>query len=371
MNTTGVIALMLFYYLIHEDDVSRLALFFFWILSTLGLVAFFVLQKRIIIRNWDKIAVKKQVIIVGNGDIAKKYIQGVERQSFPLLYVEGYVGHKKDRLGKHLGDYEDLETILEKQNPDEVVIALEPHETEFMKRVLTIVEKEGIEIQLIPLFNEYIPPHPIVDTMGEVNLINLRSTPLNNEWNAFIKRIIDFFGSIVLILLFSPIMLLIVIGVKISSPGPVFFCQDRVGLGKRVFKMYKFRSMRVNDEQESGWTINSDPRRTAFGAFLRKYSLDELPQLINVVKGDMSLVGPRPEIPFYVRQFKETVPLYLVRQQVRPGMTGWAQVHGLRGDTSIEDRVKYDIWYIENWSLLLDFRILLRTLFGGFMNNED
>ena len=135
--------------------------------------------------------------------------------------------------------------------------------------------------------------------------------------------------------------------------------------------MYKFRSMRVNDTENSAWSTNSDPRKTKFGSFIRKYSIDELPQLFNVLKGDMSLVGPRPEIPFYVRQFKEEVPLYLVRQQVRPGMTGWAQVHGLRGDTSIEKRVEYDIWYIENWSIWLDIRILFMTAFGGMKNSEQ
>ncbi len=135
--------------------------------------------------------------------------------------------------------------------------------------------------------------------------------------------------------------------------------------------MLKFRSMRVNTEENTAWSTNIDPRKTKFGSFIRKYSIDELPQLFNVLKGDMSLVGPRPEIPFYVRRFKESVPLYLVRQQVRPGMTGWAQVHGLRGDTSIEERVKYDIWYIENWSLLVDLRILFMTVFRGAFKNDE
>jgi lipopolysaccharide/colanic/teichoic acid biosynthesis glycosyltransferase len=135
--------------------------------------------------------------------------------------------------------------------------------------------------------------------------------------------------------------------------------------------MLKFRSMRVNSESDTAWSRSTDPRRTRFGSFIRKYSIDELPQLINVLVGDMSLVGPRPEIPFYTQQFKESVPLYLVRQQVRPGMTGWAQIHGLRGDTSIETRVKYDIWYIENWSPALDLRILWKTALGGFINTEE
>ena len=172
------------------------------------------------------------------------------------------------------------------------------------------------------------------------------------------------------ILLFYPVMLIVAMLVKLTSPGPAIFCQDRVGYGKKVFRMYKFRSMRLNDSQDTGWTTSDDSRRTRVGEFIRKYSIDELPQLFNVLKGDMSLVGPRPEVPYYVEQFKNSVPRYLVRQQVRPGMTGWAQVNGLRGDTSIEKRARYDRWYIENWSLLLDLRILLKTALGGFVNDE-
>ena len=162
----------------------------------------------------------------------------------------------------------------------------------------------------------------------------------------------DVVGSLVLIVLTSPIMLGVAIGVKLSSPGPIIFKQERVGLNKRPFMMYKFRSMRVNAAEDSAWSTNSDPRKTRFGSIIRKFSLDELPQFFNVLKGDMSLVGPRPEIPFHVEHFKEEIPRYLVRQQVRPGLTGWAQINGLRGDTDIAERIRYDIWYIENLSLI-------------------
>ena len=200
--------------------------------------------------------------------------------------------------------------------------------------------------------------------------MDLRATPLDSVFARLIKRTVDIFGSIILIVLTSPIMLLTAVGVRLSSPGPILFKQQRVGKNKKLFNMYKFRSMRVTDSQDTGWTTSNDPRKTRFGSFIRKYSIDELPQFFNVLFGDMSLVGPRPEVPFHVHHFKENVPRYLVRQQVKPGITGWAQVHGLRGDTSIETRVEYDLWYIENWSLLLDIRILLMTLFGGLKNNE-
>ena len=371
INTVATIGLVIVLFGAHVIDYSRMSLFFFWLISSFLLVVCYICEKKIIVNNWDRIAFKKQVIIVGNGDIAKQYIKGVNQQKLPLLYISGYVGHEKEGLGHRLGDYEELESILDEQDPDELVIALEPHEAHFMADILSVAEKEGIEIQLIPFLNEYIPRYPVTETVGDVCLINLRSTPLSNEWNSFVKRVVDIIGSIVLIILLCPLMLVTAVGVKLSSKGPVFFCQNRVGLGKKEFKMYKFRSMKVNNEEDYAWSKTSDPRRTRFGSFIRKYSIDELPQLFNVLKGDMSLVGPRPEIPYYVQQFKETVPLYLVRQQVRPGMTGWAQIHGLRGDTSIEARVKYDIWYIENWSLPLDIKILFKTVFGGFINNEQ
>lgn len=370
VNLISVLLLVVVLFLIHSNDFSRVALFLFWFISTLMLEGGYAAEKVILSRYWDKLAAKKHVVIVGNGDVARKYIEAVQSQELPVFEVEGYVGWEKDGLGKCLGSYEDLEKILDAVNPDQLVVALEPHETEFMQAVLHAAEKEGVEVQLIPFFNEFYPKYPVIDTVGEVNLVNLRSTPLSKGWNAMLKRAVDLVGSFVLILLTSPLMIAAAIGVKLSSPGPIIFAQDRVGKDKKPFKMLKFRSMRVNAEQDSAWSTDADPRRTAFGSFIRKYSIDELPQLFNVFLGDMSLVGPRPEIPFYVRQFKETVPLYLVRQQVRPGMTGWAQVHGLRGDTSIEDRVKYDIWYIENWSLMLDIKILFQTAFGGFINNE-
>jgi len=180
----------------------------------------------------------------------------------------------------------------------------------------------------------------------------------------------DIFGSICAIILLSPVMLAAAIGVRVSSPGPVIFKQIRVGRNKKNFTMYKFRSMKVNTSENSGWTTDTDPRKTKFGSFIRKFSIDELPQFFNVLKGDMSLVGPRPELPHFVEQFKESVPLYMVKHQVRPGITGWAQVCGYRGDTSIPERIKHDIYYIENWSLLLDIKILILTVFKAFVNSE-
>ena len=198
----------------------------------------------------------------------------------------------------------------------------------------------------------------------------MRANRLENLGCNFLKRLFDMAVSAAGLIVLSPLLLLISIGVKASSPGPVLFRQTRVGYGRREFQMLKFRSMRMNDKEKTGWSGKEDDRRTRFGKLIRKTSLDELPQLINVLRGDMSLVGPRPELPFFVEQFKETIPLYMVKHQVKPGITGWAQINGYRGDTSIEKRIELDLWYIEHWSIGLDLKILFRTVFGGMLNQE-
>lgn len=372
INAVGVSVVTGFLYVTKIVDFSRLALFLFFVFSTLSVSA-----KRICLRALLRYFRKqgynqKHVIVVGNGHFARQYIEDVKKRPYLGFVVDGYVSKTdKPGMGRRLGEYEELEAILERYSADELIVALEPHEIRFMEQVLACADKEGTKVCIIPFYNDYIPTHPVVDVVGRTKLINIRTTPLDNVLWQIVKRVMDFAGALVLIVLTSPLMLIAAIGVRLSSPGPIIFKQARIGKNKKEFRMYKFRSMRVNDTENSAWSTNVDPRKTRFGSFIRKYSIDELPQLFNVLKGDMSLVGPRPEIPFYVRQFKEEVPLYLVRQQVRPGMTGWAQVHGLRGDTSIEKRVEYDIWYIENWSIWLDIRILFMTAFGGLKNSEQ
>ena len=203
-------------------------------------------------------------------------------------------------------------------------------------------------------------------------VINIRHVPLTNTFNAMIKRIVDIGGSIFAIILFSPIMLITAIAIKLTSPGPLIYKQERVGLHNQTFQMYKFRSMEVQDPsiEKKGWTIKNDPRVTPIGKIIRSTSIDELPQLFNILKGDMSLVGPRPERPFFVEKFREEIPRYMVKHQVRPGLTGWAQINGYRGDTSIRKRIEHDLYYIENWTLGLDFKIIFLTFFKGFINKN-
>ena len=224
---------------------------------------------------------------------------------------------------------------------------------------------------LLPSFHQFVSSRPFIEQEAGLPLVRINRIALDNMGLAFVKRLADIVGSFVLIVVTSPIMAMAAVGTKLSSPGPIIFRQTRVGRGRKPFCIFKFRSMRINDASDSAWTTASDPRRTPFGSFMRHYSIDELPQLFNVLKGDMSLVGPRPEIPQHVNSFKLSIPLYMVRHQVRPGMTGWAQVNGLRGDTSVEQRVEYDLFYIENWSLLFDLRILLMTPFRGIVNKQE
>ena len=372
VNLAGTLITATAFYVLRVTEFSRVALFLFFLISSALVILKHFIGRRIILHYRNLGYNVQHVVIIGNGKHAQHYVEDIGKEKRLGIKIDGYVSAvRKEGLGNCLGSYEDFERILQRWNPDEIVIALEPNELNWMENIIAIAGKEGMHVSLIPFYNDYIPPHPEIDSFGRTRLINLRATPMDSVFGAFVKRAADILLSFLMLVLLSPLMLITALGVKLSSPGPALFRQQRVGKDKKVFSMLKFRSMRVNAEENTAWSKNEDPRKTKFGSFIRKYSIDELPQLFNVLKGDMSLVGPRPEIPFYVRQFKESVPLYLVRQQVRPGMTGWAQVHGLRGDTSIEERVKYDIWYIENWSLWLDLRILFMTVFHGAFKNEE
>ncbi len=372
VNLAGTLIIAAVFYVLRITEFSRVALFLFWMISVILVVAKHFAGRRIVSHFRILGYNLQKVIVVGSGRHAVNYIMDMQNVKRLGLEVIGYVSDLENgKLGTHLGAYSELETVIEKYNPDEIIIALEPQEAEIAIKALEAAGKEGSRVYLIPFYNDYIPPHPEIESYGDTKLINLRATPMDSLIGSLAKRMLDVILSSLMLLILSPVLIAIAIGVKLSSPGPVFFRQQRVGKDKKIFSMIKFRSMCMNTEENTAWSTNTDPRKTKFGSFIRKYSIDELPQLFNVLRGDMSLVGPRPEIPFYVRKFKETVPLYLVRQQVRPGMTGWAQVHGLRGDTSIEERVKYDIWYIENWSFWLDIRILFMTIFKGAFRNEE
>ena len=301
----------------------------------------------------------KHELLVGKGKLAEQYRKDLADE--PELGIQ---------IDAAIGPEEDLEGYLAQHSVDEIVIALEPEEYIHITKLIAVCEKNGVRFLVIPFYNNMIPAHPVFETIGRTKLINMRANRLEQIGWAALKRGFDLVLSAAGLLFLSPLLLLIAIGVKLSSPGPVLFRQERVGLNQQRFTMLKFRSMKVNSGADTTWTSSGDNRRTRFGIFLRRTSLDELPQLFNVLKGEMSLVGPRPELPHFVEQFREAIPLYMVKHQVKPGMTGWAQVNGYRGDTSIRKRIELDLWYIDNWSPFLDIKILLRTVPFGMFTDE-
>lgn len=320
----------------------------------------------------------KYILIIGAGPLGLTFLNRLEEHQEFGYRVRAFFDDDPDKIGKRfhnievVGEIADIDNFLMNNHIDEVIIALPLAAYEKIGRIVETCEKNGIKAMIIPDYYKYIPTKPKVVEIDGLPLINIRDVPLDIFYNRLIKRVFDIVGSLLLIILFSPVMVLIAIGVKLSSPGPVLFKQERVGLNRKRFKMLKFRSMHVSDEEVActTWTTAGDPRRTGFGELIRATSLDELPQLFNVLKGEMSLIGPRPERPYFVDKFKEEVPKYMIKHQVKPGITGWAQVNGWRGDTSIVERIKCDIYYIENWSILLDIRILFMTVFKGFVNKN-
>ena len=264
------------------------------------------------------------------------------------------------------------DNILENNRLDEIALTLALREYYKLKRIVAICEKSGVHTKFVPDYNDIIPTRPYTEDLLGLPVVNIRHVPLTNSFNMICKRAMDIVGAIVAIIIFSPVMLVTAVLVKTTSKGPLIYKQERVGLHNQTFQMYKFRSMEVQSakSEKRAWTVRDDPRVTKVGRVIRKTSIDELPQLFNILKGDMSLVGPRPERPFFVEKFREEIPRYMVKHQVRPGLTGWAQVNGYRGDTSIKKRIEYDLYYIENWTMGLDIKILFLTFFKGFVNKN-
>ncbi|MDO5435586.1 MAG: undecaprenyl-phosphate glucose phosphotransferase [Clostridia bacterium] len=366
-----VLILMAAMFVFRQIDMSRLAIVIGWLMCSVLISLKHIILHALLHVLRSKGRNLKHFIVVGNGSSAAGYLKDVEENFFCGIRVDGYVSASvRPEMGVCLGSYEQLAEILEKGAYDGIVVALESHETKFLPMILAAADKEGTYVEMIPFFNDYYPKHPTIGVIGNTRLVDLRATPLDDPSNALLKRSTDILISVFALIALSPLMLIIAAGVKISSPGPVIFKQERMGRGKKLFNMYKFRSMRVTGSESTGWSTDGDPRKTKFGSFIRKFSLDELPQFFNVLRGDMSVVGPRPEIPYHIDHFKNEIPRYLVRQQVRPGITGLAQVNGYRGDTSITERVKLDLEYIDDWSPELDLRIMWSTVFGGMINSE-
>lgn len=380
-NTLGIILIVLVSFLFKEVNVSRMVILIFGFINT----TLMILSRIILRKSLRAMRVKgynvKRMLIVGYNELAMNFVQKIVSNRNLGYHVAGILSDKIEGLDKsaleklvsHKGNFDDLEKVMAADAIDEVVVALEYDQYHCLPDIIETCEKSGTKLSVIPFYTKYLPARPYIDEVEGLPVINIRHIPLDNLLNNWLKRLFDFFTSLILIIILSPILIITAFCVKVTSPGPILYKQERVGLNKKNFLMYKFRSMRVTTDgsDKTAWTTKDDPRKTKFGAFIRKYNIDELPQLFNILSGAMSLVGPRPEIPHHVYNFKEEIPLYMVKHQVRPGLTGWAQVNGFRGDTSIKGRIEHDIFYIENWSFLFDIKILLMTVFKGWVNHSE
>ncbi len=322
----------------------------------------------------------ERVLIVGTGEVGRMIVQKIQHTPGLGYQVIGFAeasyeqperanlpaGQVKVMGLPVLGTADTLPQIIEDQRIDEVIIGLPEATHQELVGIVSQCEREKVSIRVFPDVFQIMASEVTISDLGGLPLLTIRDVALRG-WKLTLKRAVDIMFSGLFLLFASPLMMLTALAIKLDSPGPVFFAQERMGLDAKPFKMVKFRSMRVDAERSGpGWTTRDDPRRTRVGAFIRKVSIDEFPQFINVLMGDMSVVGPRAEQPAYVEQFRTSIPRYMERHREKAGITGWAQVNGLRGDTSIAERTKYDLWYIENWSLWLDFKIILRTAFGAF-----
>lgn len=320
----------------------------------------------------------RRVLIVGAREPGRAVWHTIRRQPELGYRVQGFlsdahpVGSLVDDLPV-LGRTNQLNRVVRATRTDEVLIALSKRSQHELIELVTQTEDETVAIKVYPDTFQLITNNEVsIGDLSGLPLVSVKNAALDNPFNQALKRALDIVFSSILLVFASPVMVLVALLIKIDSPGPVFFLQERVGMDGKPFAMIKFRTMRTDSESRGpGWTTAGDPRITRIGAYLRRYSIDELPQFINVLIGEMSVVGPRPEQPKWVERFRQEIPRYMRRHKEKAGITGWAQVNGLRGDTSIEERTRYDLYYIENWSLLFDIKIILRTAADILMGKQE
>ncbi|MBW5445894.1 undecaprenyl-phosphate glucose phosphotransferase [Cohnella sp. CFH 77786] len=379
VHSLSFLALLSLLYALKELHISREFLLLFFITNMIVLMLYRYLLKMTLYRLRSKGFNKKYILILGAGSVGRSFYHSL--QMHPELGYEVY-GFLDDSIQQHASEHQSLKPVIGKVSDlaniirdhpiDEVIIALPLTAHSLYAQIIEICDNAGVKSLIIPDFFDLLPARPYFDNFAGIPLINVRDIPLDELSNRIVKRTFDIIFSIAAIVITSPVMLFAAVGIKLTSKGPVIFSQERMGLDRKTFRMYKFRTMHVSNQEVSDthWTVEGDPRRTKFGTFLRRTSIDELPQFFNVLIGDMSVVGPRPERPYFVEQFKEEIPKYMVKHHVRPGITGWAQSNGLRGDTSIQDRISHDLFYLENWTFLFDLKIILKTIYKGFVNRN-
>jgi len=354
-----------------ELDFPRVMVIYAWLLTVILVTAsrsLWVVVRNLLRRRglWTD-----RLLIVGTGEVGRMILQKIRQMPRLGYRVVGFVDGDAD-LGQEimglpvLGSVDDIPELIVEHEIEEVIIGRPELSHQEVLAIISRCERGQVGIKIFPDLFQIIATELSIGDLGGLPLLNVRDIALRG-WRLTLKRAVDVVGSGVGLIILSPFLVLIAVAIKLDSPGPVFYAQERMGLDARPFWCLKFRSMRTDAELNGpGWTTEDDPRVTRIGKLIRRLSIDELPQLINVLLGDMSVVGPRPERPVYVDQFRRSIPRYMDRHREKAGMTGWAQVNGLRGDTSIAERLKYDLWYIENWSLWLDFKIILRTIFAIF-----
>ena len=381
-NLIGIVLFLAGLYLANSIDrelqhFSRGMLALFAIINTISGILVRALIRRILHLMRKRGYNLQHILLVGYSRAAEAYLDRIIANPQWGYMVRGILDDNVPRGAvykgvKVLGSIDNLPFILPENKLDEIAVTLALQDYDRLEEIVNLCEKSGVHTKFIPDYNSLIPGKPYTEDLGGLPVINIRYVPLSNTLNAVAKRAVDIVGSLCGLIVTSPLLLIVAILSRATSKGPIIFSQERIGQHNHAFKMYKFRTMYVQDttEEKKGWTTKNDPRVTKVGRILRKTSIDELPQLFNILIGDMSLVGPRPERPQYVEKFKEEIPRYMIKHQVRPGLTGWAQINGYRGDTSIRKRIEYDIYYIENWSMSFDFKIMFLTIFRGFINEN-
>ncbi|MCC6615884.1 MAG: undecaprenyl-phosphate glucose phosphotransferase [Anaerolineae bacterium] len=323
-------------------------------------------------RGWDA----DNLLIVGSGRIAHDIIQKVRGQSelgYNIVGIASDIMHANENFGgvPVIGSQNDLPYLIDAYAVEQVIIAAPDAQRDQLVEWVTLSQRGRVDVKVYPDMFAYMAGDLGVDDLDGMPLITVRDIALRG-WRLSLKRTMDIIGASIGLIFTSPLLMLTAILIKIESPGPVFYTQERMGLDGNPFEMIKFRSMRLDAEAKgAGWTVKDDPRVTRMGKFMRRTSLDELPQLVNVLMGEMSLVGPRPERPMYVQEFRTRIPRYMERHREKAGMTGWAQVNGLRGDTSIAERTSFDLWYVENWSIWLDITIIIRTIINIILRRDE
>lgn len=374
IGTVVSIAFISFFFK-NQLDYPRLMMVYVWILTilltTLGRFVQSRVQLALQARDWGE----HRVLIVGAGEVGRVVMQKIKRTPGLGYRVAGFVDddiQAEAVLGVPLlGRVDDIPELTVTEKINEVIVVMPEATHQEILKVVSKCDRSKVTIKVFPNVFQIMASEVSIGDLGGLPLLTVRDTALQG-WRLTVKRVVDISGSAMGLVFLSPIMMLLGVLIKLESAGPVFYTQERMGLDGKRFMMFKFRSMRTDAEVQTGpvWATTNDSRRTRLGTIIRRFSIDELPQLMNVFIGDMSLVGPRPERPVFVEQFRGSIPRYMDRHREKAGITGWAQVNGLRGDTSIIERTKYDLWYIENWSLALDFRILMRTIVNIFYDEN-